>query len=410
MQSSVGSGSERPPVGQRVVPVVVGVSYRNSSIAYRERLDRLLDARDWTRVAQADEWALIRTCNRIEFVLSTSAPAAAAGRLSRWVKKELGQARFYVLEGHSAIAHLFRVASGLDSMVVNEGQILDQLRAAGTQARMAGSSKAVLSPLFDAAVNAGAAAKSTLKGMSDSVASLGLALAIEKLGHKPNSVLLVGTGKMSKIVAAKLQGSRIHVVSKRSNLPSSLRLELVPERRIGDGLRRCELVVCATNHRDYAIDAEDVADSKRRKVILDLAFPRNVDPSVRSNPGVQLLDLDDIARYASRLRFPGTSRAERLVEHEASRFEIRLKASRLSPELPGLFRWADAMRSEETDAALRRLGRLSPRDRRIVEALGRRITSKILAKPAAFVRSSTQDLPQEERMRLLRAVFMEGRP
>src|SRR3989442_1213093 len=116
VQSSVGSGSERPPVGQRVVPVVVGVSYRNSSIAYRERLDRLLDARDWTRVAQADEWALVRTCNRIEFVLATSTPAAAAERLSRWVKKELGQTRFYVLEGHSAIPHLFRVASGLDSM------------------------------------------------------------------------------------------------------------------------------------------------------------------------------------------------------------------------------------------------------------------------------------------------------
>ena len=406
MQSSVGSGSERSPVGQRGVPVVVGVSYRTSSIAYRERLDRLLEERDWTRVAQADEWALMRTCNRIEFVLATSAPAAAAERLSRWVKKELGQTRFYVLEGHSAIAHLFRVASGLDSMIVNEGQILDQLRAAGRQARMAGSSKAVLSPLFDAAVSAGAAAKSTLKGGSDSVASLGLALAIKKLGHKPNDVLLVGTGKMSKIAAAKLQGSEIHVVSKRSNLPSSLRL--VPERKIRDVLRRCELVVCATNHRGYAIDAEDVGDSKKKRVIVDLAFPRNVDPSVRSNPGVELLDLDDIARYASRLRFRGTSRAERLVEQEASRFEIRLKASRLSPELPALFRWAEAMRSKETDAALRRLGRLSPRDRRIVEALGRRITSKMLAKPAAFVKSSSQDLPQEERMRLLRAVFMEG--
>ena len=408
MQSSVGSGSERSPVGQRGVPVVVGVSYRTSSIAYRERLDRLLEERDWTRVAQADEWALMRTCNRIEFVLATSAPAAAAERLSRWVKKELGQTRFYVLEGHFAIVHLFRVASGFESMVVNEGQILDQLRAAGRQARMVGSSKAVLSPLFDAAVNAGAAVKSTLKGTSDSVASLGLALAVKKLGHKPKDVLLVGTGKMSKIVAAKLQGSRIHVVSKRSNLPSPLRSELVPDRRIGDVLRRCELVVCATNHRGYAIDAEDVADSKRKKVIVDLAFPRNVNPSVRSKPGVELLDLDDIGRYASRLRFPGTSRAERFVEQEASRFEIRLKASRLSPDLPALFRWADAMRSEETDATLRRLGRLSPRDRRIVEALGRRITSKILAKPAAFVKSSSQDLPQEERMRLLRAVFMEG--
>src|SRR2546428_10247115 len=209
VQSSVGRGSERPPVGRRVVPVVIGVSYRNSSIAYREGLDRLLEERDWTRVAQADEWALVRTCNRIEFVLSTSTPAAAAERLSRWVKKELGQTRFYVLEGHSAIAHLFRVASGLDSMIVNEGQILDQLRAAGRQARMAGSSRAVLSPLFDAAVNAGAAAKSTLKGGSDSGVALGLALAVKKLGPKPKDGLLGGEGKRSKIAAAKRQGSRI---------------------------------------------------------------------------------------------------------------------------------------------------------------------------------------------------------
>src|SRR5437870_9277564 len=238
VQSSVGSASEGPPVEHPGAPVVVGVSYRNSSIAYRERLDRLLEECDWTRVAQADESALIRTCNRIEFVLATSTPAAAAERLSRWVKKELGQTRFYVLEGHSAIAHLFRVASGLDSMIVNEGQILDQLRAAGRQARMAGSSRAVLSPLFDAAVNAGAAAKSTLKGGSDSVASLGLALAVKKLGHKPNEVPLVGTGKMSKIAAAKLQRSTIHVVSTTSNPPSALRWELVPERKIGDVLRR----------------------------------------------------------------------------------------------------------------------------------------------------------------------------
>src|SRR3989442_940958 len=101
VQSSVGSGSERPPVGQRVVPVVVGVSYRNSSIAYRERLDRLLDARDWTRVAQADEWALVRTCNRIEFVLATSTPAAAAERLSRRGRCRRLQRRSFKAAGYT---------------------------------------------------------------------------------------------------------------------------------------------------------------------------------------------------------------------------------------------------------------------------------------------------------------------
>src|SRR5207245_9956864 len=91
VQSSVGSGSERPPVGQRVVPVVVGASYRNSSIAYRERLDGLLDAHDWTRVAQADEWALVRTCTRSEVVRATTTPAAAAEGVSGGVGNDWQQ-------------------------------------------------------------------------------------------------------------------------------------------------------------------------------------------------------------------------------------------------------------------------------------------------------------------------------
>jgi glutamyl-tRNA reductase len=144
--------------------------------------------------------------------------------------------------------------------------------------------------------------------------------------------------------------------------------------------------------------------------MVDLGFPRNIEPSVRNIPGVHLLDLDDLADMARTRRHPGTARAEKTIQSEASRFEKWLRASKLSPEVPQLFRWAEQVRTQETEAVLRSFRALSPKEKRLIEAMGRRITSKILARPAAFAKESSPELPQEERMRVLRAVFMEESP
>ncbi|HEV2139356.1 MAG TPA: hypothetical protein VGR53_11000 [Nitrososphaerales archaeon] len=397
----------RPTEAVLATPLIVGTSHKNSSISYREKLAAFLEKGSAPRSIPVKEWAILKTCNRIEFVFVTDDPGTATERVCQWAETNLGEASFYVLEGRRAIAHLFRVAAGLDSMMVKDGQILDQLRAAGRQARKTGSSRAVLSPLFDSAVNAGSRARPALKGASTSVAEFAVEQALKELGHAPHDVLLIGTGKMSRIVATLLEDSRIHVVSHRSSLPPALTdASLVSWAAIPEVLRKSELVVSATNHPGFSIRARDLSGRKRR-VLVDLGFPRNIEPSVRSMPGIRLLDLDDLADMAKTRSHPGTTRAERIIQSEASRFEKWLKASKLSPEVPQLFRWAEQVRTEETEAVLRSFPALSSREIRLIEAMGRRITSKILARPAAFAKQSSPELPQEERMRVLRAVFLE---
>jgi glutamyl-tRNA reductase len=404
---SVPLSPSRPAGAQVATPVVVGTSHRTSSIEYRERLAKFLETGSILTGLPLREWATLKTCNRIEFALVTEDPSSVAEQISKRAKAELGDAPFYFFEGVGAITHLFRVAAGMDSMMVNDGQILDQLKAAGRHARKSGSSRAILSPLFDAAVGAGIKARPALGQASTSVAEFAVWVALKDLKRAPRDVLLIGTGKMSRIVATLLKDSRIHVASRRTELPSGLsNASLIELVAIPEALRKSQLVVSATNQPGYSVRAADLK-GRGRKVIVDLGFPRNVEPSVKGLPGVRLLDLDDLAEMARTRRHPGMARAEEVVEAEAARFEKWLKASKLSPEVPELFRWAEQVRTEETEAVFRSFGDLSPREKKLIEAMGRRITSKILARPAAFAKGSSTMLSQEERMRILRAVFME---
>ncbi len=391
----------------RATPLVVGASHKNSSIDYRERLLALIETGSAPKEF-VKEWALLKTCNRVEFVLVSADPKAVVEQLHAWAKSALGEARFDVFEDEEAVNHLFRVAAGLDSMMVNDGQILDQLGSAGKQARKSGTSRAVLSSLFDAAVSAGSRAQLALSRASKSVAEFAVEEALRELGHNPTEVLLIGSGKMSKIVSTILVHSKIHVASHRSELPHVLAgASLVSWAAIPKVLRKSELVITATSHPGFSVKTGDISDRKRR-ILVDLGFPRNIEPTVRDIDGVRLLDLDDLAELARIRRQPRTASAEKIIQGEASRFVRWLRASRLSPEVPQLFKFAEQVRTDETELVLRSFPALSPRERRIIEAMGRRITGKILARPAAFAKGSSEELPQEERMRILRAVFLEG--
>ncbi len=399
---------DSPSVGRYSSPVVIGTSFRDSNIDYRERLVHLLEADDWIGGLPASEWALIKTCNRVEIAFSSSDPEVLTEMVSERFGGALGEVHFHAYAGCAAISYLFRVASGLDSMIVNDGQILAQMRAAGKEARKAGTSKAVLPPLFDAAVSVGERAKTVLGRSGDSVGAFAIKVALKSLRRRPKNVVIIGTGKMSRIAASTLADSRIRVVTRRSKLPSSMKgVEFVSWRGIKRAIRESELVLAATKSEGYVVHANEIVDGKE-KIVVDLGFPRNVDPALRGKPGIQLLDLDDLAKRSTSVNPRMTRRAEAMVELEASEFNDWLGASKLSPQLPMIFRWADRVRLEETETVFRRLRDLSPRQRRIIEAMGRRITSKLLAKPAAFAKASDSRLPQEERIRMLSAVFMEG--
>ena len=385
--------------------VLVGTSFRSAPIAFRERAAKEHFGKDGLAAGTpgALESSVIETCNRVEMYLAASDPASAAESLL----SRLGSDGYYVKIGVDAIAHIFRVASGLDSVVVGEDQILKQVRDAGRRARICGTAKSTLSPLFDAACSVGGHVRETYRAPSSrSLSSFALGYALGELGHRPKSVLLIGTGETAKLAALELDGAKIYLLSRRrdagSRFASATRIRPKDLKRVA---AECELIVSATRHPRYVLRRKDVPDDRKR-IILDLAFPRNVDPSLKSSRLVRLYDLDDLARAVGPTRTgPELEASEALIEAEAERFNRWLVATRLTPTLAGIYRWAEAIREDEVVLALRKLTDLSDKEKRVVEVMSRRLVSKLMAPHATFAKQKGSALEQPERLRLLNSIF-----
>lgn len=394
--------------------ILIGTSFKTSPIGFREKLSGVLSGVAAQRhpLEGVKESTIVQTCNRIELYAVSGEPERTEADYFSHLPARLRERRdcFFVLRGMDAITHLFELASGLDSMVVGEDQILSQLKEAATKARLEGRFRAVLSTLFDVATSVGSRVRSTLDIPAEnrSVSAFALKFALEKLGRKPKRVLLIGTGKVMKLAASGLSGSEIFVATKRKEVSSHFSpAKTISYHEIGKVARRCDLIISATKQERYVIRQGELGDDMPR-VLLDLAFPRNMDPRLKNSRNIKLYDLDDLAtnaRALSRDTASFTKIARNKIEREATRFGRWLTASRLSPTIASLYRWAEGVRSSEIDFALRRLAGMSPRERKVVEVMSRRLVSKILAPTATFAKESSENLSQTERLRILSEIF-----
>jgi glutamyl-tRNA reductase len=315
---------------------------------------------------------------------------------------------FYVKQDLGAIRHLFNVAAGLDSIAVGEDQILRQVRSASLRARASGNARSVLTPLFDSACTSGERVRNQI-GMASgrpSLTEIALKFAFDRVGRTPSNVLVAGTGVTAKLAASRLSEARVYFLTSRRGLrqllPNAVRVNRKSLRGVID---RCELIVSGTRRAGYVFSKGDFPETGRR-VVLDLGFPRNVDPAVRSLGSVELIDLDDVASLASKSNVPTKlSRAHKAVEAEATRFYSWLTATRLNPALASIFRWAEDVREKEASSALRRLPRLSDKERRVVEVMSRRLVSRLMAPHAEFVKGGSPVTDQAERLQLLEEIF-----
>lgn len=404
------SALERPERLERASPVsltLVGTSFKTSSLAFREALaKRISRERRLPGMFEAKEYAQLVTCNRIEVVIASGSPSGKDSLVS-WVSETPGMkpGAVYVYEGFDALVHLFRVASGLDSMVLGEEQILSQVKEAGIAARKTRASRGVLSALFDASVSAGRRVRVALGETDESVSSMAIRYALERLPAPPRNVLLIGTGKTTRLAANELAAAKLYVATRRSSLPSFSRASLVSHKDLKRVANRCELIISATKHRGYLLKEGDL-DNSRHRVVLDLAFPRNVDPRLAGSH-TEVYNLEDLARLSAprRQTSRGSKRAEEMIMAEAESFSRWLLASRQSSTIAQVYSWAEATRREETAAALRRLPELSERERSVIEAMSKRLLSKLLAPPTSFAKSSSPELPQAQRLQLLQRIF-----
>ncbi|MDG6909793.1 MAG: glutamyl-tRNA reductase [Nitrososphaerota archaeon] len=399
--------------------LLIGTSHKSAGIAFREGLlkamsaDHVLGSLD-----SAEEVALLSTCNRFEVYVTTRSPEGTASSFFRAVGRAVGDGAstgaFYQAAGAEAVRHLFRVATGLESVVVGEPQILSQVRAAGISSRKEGTAGAILAPLFDRAYRVGTRVREEHGFESEEASLSDLAVeAVLQIAPKSRVVMLIGTGKMVRLAARRLSGrtTKIIVVTRRKTPPKGLEeARLIRYSAIKENASKCDVIISATAATRPVLRRGDLG-GRRSKVVVDLGMPRNVAPDVRGMQNVRLIDLDNLAKMARGRRAPGAMKqVEAATSREADDFYDWLVQTRLSSALADLYSWADAVRTEELKRALGKLNLGSEKEKRVLEAMGRRIVSKLLARPTSFARKRQGSLSEEEKLELLRNVFGGGSP
>ncbi len=399
--------------------VCVGVSHRSAPLAVRERLAysptqaqsllrRLVE--ESAPVGAVEEAALLHTCNRTEYY--AVGPTADRATEAVWGlvatvhdldahERAAFAAHRYTHHGHDAVRHLTEVAAGLDSMILGEDQILAQVKDAARLAKVAGTIGPRLEYVFDLAVRVGRRARTEtdIGRGAGSVPSAAVALARQSAGRLENGVIVVvGAGKMGLLTARALLsvGARRVIVSNRSYERA---LELAREwdgcavtfDQLPMALEEADIVISSTAAPHPVVtrpmvEAAMAARPDRPLVIVDIAVPRDVDPSVASIPGVRLHDIDGLEAVV------GEGLAERaaaapavgaIVAQELVGFGAWLAGLQVEPTVAALHRWADEIKEREVEKALRRLGSLDERSQEVVRALAAGVAGKLLYPPTA---------------------------
>jgi glutamyl-tRNA reductase len=356
--------------------------------------------------------AILSTCNRSEIYLAGESEVSR-GEAVRALAAAKGQPApegisFYHRRDADAVRHLFRVAAGVESLVVGESEILGQVREAFSAATAAGSGNAVLARLFHSALRTGRRARSETEigahGLS--VSALAVALSRRLLGDlRRKTVLVVGAGEAGQRSAGALVQAgvgRLLVTTRRTGLAEEIARELsgvsIPFAELPRALAEADVVISSTAAPETIISAADLATAmaarpKRPLLIVDIAVPRDVEAAARAVAGVHLFDIDDLeaaaeANLAARRREVGA--VESIVEEEVERFQAWLGGRRVVPTIAALRRRLEATRRAEVERTLARLPNLSDADRRRIEAMSKALVKRLLHAPTSRLRAGNE--------------------
>lgn len=399
---------------------VVGASHRTAPIELRERLAY---GRAEVPPALADlaagtgaEAVLLTTCNRTEFYLSGADDAGvehAIEALSHRIGIDPADAArwLYVRRDREAATHLFRVAAGLDSMIVGEPQIQGQVKEAYAAARqVAGHTGPIVGPalnrLFQSALNVGGRVRSeTRLGIgAASVPSAAVELSKKIFGSlRGRRALVLGAGEMSEVTLECLQGEgvRTAVVANRTyerarELTEKWGGSAIHWEEFGTALPQVDIVICSTAAPHPVLTLERFRAAlprgpRKPLCIIDIAIPRDVETAVGDQENVFLYNVDDLQQIVDdsldrrRAELPA---AERIVAEGVEDFWSWYASLAVVPTIRALRDHGERVRQHETERALARLSHLSNDDRAAVDALTRQILNKLLHAPTTRLREA----------------------
>jgi glutamyl-tRNA reductase len=376
------------------------------------------------------EVAVVSTCLRTEiyFVAHRYHGAVADARnfLAGWsgMPPEAFASDLYEYYDDVAVGHLFKVAAGLDSAVLGEGEILGQLADAWEAAHAEGVSGPVLSILFRHALEVGKRVRSetAIARGTTSLSQAAVALAAKRMGSLSGlTTVVMGAGEMGEAMAQALAGSldygELLVINRTYGRATELAARCggraLEWSDLPLALTQADVLLAGTGSPDLLVSASDVSEVLDRRrgrplLVVDLAVPRDIDPAVGQLPGVTVLDMDELAAFASRgmaSRRREVPRAELIVAEEIRRYNDLSAQRHVAPLIGALHERAEEIRAGEMARFERRLTGLDEPSTRAVEALTRRIVAKLLHDPTVAVKSGVGTPSGEQLAQALRQLF-----
>jgi glutamyl-tRNA reductase len=402
------------------VIVVVGLSHKSAPIAVRELL-ALPEAeipeflRALVKTEEVGEALIVSTCNRVELVAASSGPHDDLEAVSKACIRALGQrapgvaTHLYAHTGGRAVKHLFRVAASLDSLVLGEPQILGQVKDAYETARVAGTVGPLLHRTLSRAIRSAKRVRTETNIGSGqvSVPSVAVDLARNIFGDLSNHrALLVGSGEMAETVARLLAGSgaRIMVVGRTPQKVEELARAVGGEGRLWSELRatlvEADVVISSTSAPDFVIGYEAVQSARksrrgRSQFYIDLAVPRDIEPTIEKLDGVYLYNIDNLSKVVSETlsaRSLEAEAAERIVDSESQNYDRWADAEIATPTIVALRQRLSGALRYELDRSMRsRLKHLSESDRQALEKMLDAAVNRLLHQPTMRLRRSAME-------------------
>ncbi|MBX3053170.1 MAG: glutamyl-tRNA reductase [Caldilineaceae bacterium] len=390
--------------------VCLGVNHRTAPVEMREQLACTLDQL-LPNGPTSGEVALLSTCNRLEiYTCSSSDPETVQQAISEILTGATGvdaaafAPHLYRSAGWDAVGHLLRVSTGLDSLVLGEPQILGQVTDAFVQATEAGVLGHCLTQLFRAAIRAGKRARSetAISANPASISSVALALAQQHAGDlRQQRVLVIGAGEMGQLTLKALQhrgAGRVEVVNrtfaKAENAAANFGAYAFPLERLAERLALVNVVIAATGAPRPLLTEKLVAHALAQRpdrplLLVDLAVPRDVDPTVADLPGARLFDVDDLRGSldeALAAREAEVPRVEEIIAEEVVALQDNYRKMSVHPLIVDLRRKAENIRQREMERTLRNLGDIDDATLRHIQKLSQVLVNQLLHEPTLYLK------------------------
>ena len=415
--------------------LVVGLSHRTSPIELLERTTLSPDeaselSAELCRGDHVIEAAALVTCNRLEVYADVSKFHGGVGEIGNALAKVTGvpleelTEHLYVHYEGAAVAHLYRVACGLDSMAVGEAQILGQVRTALRSAQAIGSAGRTIGHLVQNALRVGKRAHSEtrLDRAGPTLVEAGLKRATELLGPLEQvQVLVLGAGAMSGLAVASASRAGLTSISvcsrtlgRADRLAASVGGAPIPLEQLPAALAAADLVIACAGSTGYLVGEQAVVTAQaaragRPQVFIDLALPRDVEPSVADRPGVWVFDLEQLGRDLSTQGLSeDLADVRSLVSDEVEIYLADQRAKEVAPTVVALRAMARSVVETELHRLGSRVGEIDPAVLAELEQTVHRVVEKLLHQPTVRVKELAAEPGGDSYAEALRLLFNLG--